>query len=306
MKSVYLMFLRGLGLFLMFILTLDFVSVSKAGDLRTLQERTFNTSMGKKLELNTSSGDVYISTWDRPEVYVKVSGNKRASDKMHFNLQGDNSGVRMEGKSNSSWFSLGWNSVYVKYEIKLPNNYNAFIRTSGGDIKIYDLNGTIKFETSGGDISLFNTKGNTNISTSGGDIKLENTKGDMKISTSGGDIQARNFEGNLKASTSGGDMKLQGKGGRVEASTTGGDITLDYFDTNYGIDLETSGGDITVKVPGNFSADADISTTGGEVECLLPITQTGKLTSSKLKGALNGGGKTLHCYTSGGDIKILK
>lgn len=261
--------------------------------------------MGKKLELSTSSGDVYISTWDRPEVYVRISGNRKAYDKMHFNIQETGDGVKVSGR-NESWFSFGWNVLYVKYEVKLPASYNAAIKTSGGDIKIYDLDGTIKFETSGGDITLINTKGYTNLSTSGGDIKLENTRGDVKMSTSGGDIQVHNFNGNLKASTSGGDMTLEGRGGSVEASTTGGDIMLNYSDTNYGIDLETSGGDITVKVPGNFQALADLSTSGGEIECKLPVTQTGKLSSSRLKGELNGGGKTLHCYTSGGDIKVLK
>ncbi|MGE5431748.1 MAG: DUF4097 family beta strand repeat-containing protein [Syntrophomonadaceae bacterium] len=305
MKSVNYLLKRNFGLFLLMALTLGLVSNLMAGELKTIQEKTLPTSAGKKLELNTSSGDVYISTWDRPEVYVKISGNKRAYDKMHFNIEDTGEGVKVLGKSRS-WFFFGWNVMYVKYEIKVPASYNAAIKTSGGDIKIYDLNGSIRFETSGGDISLINTKGYTDLSTSGGDIKLENTSGDMKMSTSGGDIQVHNFNGNLKASTSGGDMNLDGKGGRVEASTTGGDITLNYSDTNYGIDLETSGGDITVKLPGNFSANADLSTSGGEIECKLPITQTGKLSSSKLIGELNGGGKTLHCHTSGGDIKVLR
>lgn len=305
MKSKnYLLFTR-FALVTSVLLTLGFLSNLNAGELRTIQEKTIPTSPGKKLELSTSSGDVYVSTWDRPEVYVKISGNKRAHDKMHFMIDEGENGVKVLGKSNS-WFWFGWNVLYVKYEIKLPKSYSAYVKTSGGDIKIYDLNGSIKFETSGGDINLVNTSGYTDLSTSGGDIKLENTKGDMKMETSGGDIQVRNFDGNLKASTSGGDMTLEGKGGRVEASTTGGDIMLNFSDTNYGIDLETSGGDITVKVPGSFQASADLSTSGGEIECKLPVTSTGKLSGSKLKGELNGGGKSLHCYTSGGDIKILR
>lgn len=287
------------------VLALSLTSEVIAGELRTLQEKTFPTSAGKKLELSTSTGDVYVSTWDRQEVYVKISGNKRAYDKMHFEMEGDGSGVSIKAKSNS-WMFFGWHNIYVKYEIKVPASYNAYVKTAGGDIKIYDLSGAVRFETSGGDVTLINTKGNMNVSTSGGDIKLENTKGDMKMATSGGDVNVHNFEGNLNASTSGGDIVLEGRGGRVEASTSGGDITLSYFDTNYGIDLETSGGDITVKLPGSFSAYADLYTSGGEIECSLPITKTGKFSSSRLKGDLNGGGKTLHCSTTGGDIKVLK
>jgi hypothetical protein len=181
MKSVNYSLKRISGLFLVLAITLGFANNLMAGDLKTIQEKTLPTSLGKKLELSTSSGDVYISTWDRPEVYVRISGNRKAYDKMHFNIQETGDGVKVSGR-NESWFSFGWNVLYVKYEVKLPASYNAAIKTSGGDIKIYDLDGTIKFETSGGDITLINTKGYTNLSTSGGDIKLENTRGDVKMS----------------------------------------------------------------------------------------------------------------------------
>ncbi|MGE5402206.1 MAG: DUF4097 family beta strand repeat-containing protein [Ignavibacteriales bacterium] len=297
---------RGLKLAVLLIVCVGFLSTLNAGQLKVLHEKTFSTSFGKKLSINTSAGDVYVSTWDKPEVYIKISGNKKAYDKMQFRFESNNEGVNVTAKRDSwfNWFS--WSNVYVKYEIKVPVNYNAVVTTAGGDIKLYDLNGHIQFQTSGGDVTLINTKGEVAVGTSGGEIKLENTIGQINVRTSGGDIKIKNFEGNLTASTSGGDIQLEGKSGKIDASTSGGDIVLKYGDVNQGIDLSSSGGDIIVKVPGDFAAVADLSTTGGDIECDLPITRNGKWSSSKVKGEINGGGKILRCRTSGGDIKVTK
>ena len=55
----------------------------------------------------------------------------------------------------------------------------------------------------------------------------------------------------------------------------------------------------------NSGANIDASTSGGEVTCDLPITVTGKISESRIRGTVNGGGATVHAYTSGGDIRIV-
>lgn len=275
-----------------------------AGDLKIIHEKTFQTELGKEFKLETNSGDVYISTWDKPEVYVKISGNRKAESKMKFRFEKTDDGIIIKGKRDSwfSWFS--WGGVYVKYEIKLPSMYNAEVSTAGGDIKLYDLNGSIDFHTSGGDVFLKNVEGTISTTTSGGEIVIEDNKGKTNASTSGGDIHMKNFNGDISVSTSGGDIILNGNTGKIDASTSGGDIELTYFGINKGIELSTTGGDINVKVPNNFAADADLSTTGGDVSCNLPITSKGKFSSSHLSGRLNGGGPILECTTTGGNIKV--
>lgn len=277
-----------------------------AEDTRVLSERTLQTQNGRNLYLNTPSGDIYISTWDKPEVYVKVLGNRSAEKKIKFRFENTEDGVRLTAK-NDSWVRwLFWSNVYLRYEIKVPAAYSAYVNTAGGNIKLAGLAGSAKLETSGGDVTLLNSRGKIYLSTSGGDIKMDNAGGELRATTSGGDINASNFTGDLNVSTSGGDIHLDGRSGQIKASTSGGDIYLNYKDDNRGIYLETSGGDIVVKVPQNFSASADLSTTGGEVTCDLPITRNGKMTSSKVKGELNGGGRPLNCSSTGGDIKVLR
>jgi hypothetical protein len=68
--------------------------------------------------------------------------------------------------------------------------------------------------------------------------------------------------------------------------------------------VETSGGDIDIRVPAGTGALIDASTSGGEVICDLPITMNGKLDESRIRGTINGGGEMIRARTSGGDIRV--
>lgn len=292
---------------LLALFTLVIIVNPSVAEEKIIHQKTFNTEFGKDLKLNTSSGDVYVSTWDKQEVYVKISGNQKAKDKVNFKFQNNDNGVEITAKRDSWMNFFSWSGIYLKYEIKLPKNYNAYISTAGGDIKLYDVKGELKLETSGGDVFIKGTDGRSHISTSGGDIVAENNEGTLDVSTSGGDIRVKSFNGDVSASTSGGDIVLMGKNGKISASTSGGDVSLDLNDTmNEGIELSTTGGDIQVRVPANFAANVDLSTTGGDVECDIPLTSKGKISASRIRGEINGGGKILDCSTTGGDIHLYK
>ena len=71
---------------------------------------------------------------------------------------------------------------------------------------------------------------------------------------------------------------------------------------NKGIDLETSGGNLVVKLPKSISAEVSAQTTGGDVNCDFQFS--GKLREGNLQGKINGGGNLIKLETSGGDIVI--
>ncbi|QQS35637.1 MAG: DUF4097 family beta strand repeat protein [Ignavibacteriales bacterium] len=281
---------------------------SYAGDdnLRVLHEKTFPISAGKDLKLEAASGDVMILTWDKNEVYVKVLGNDKAEEKIDFRFIGNSDEVEIIAKKEGSvfnWFSSG---IKLKFEIKVPASFNTKVSTAGGDIRLADVKGENNLKTSGGDVWVKNTNGNLNLSTSGGDINLDNNSGEMSVSTSGGDIMCKDFSGSLNASTSGGDIKLFSGNAKVSASTSGGDIAFEYNGKNNGIELTTSGGDITLKVPSDFSAAARLYTSGGDIECNLTTNNVKKISSTKFEADINNGGSPLVCKTSGGDIVVSK
>lgn len=260
-----------LPLFLTAVIAMQFLGTALPEDLSLLHEKTFATTPGKLLKIETQSGSVKIETWDKNEVYVKVYGNNKAKEKLAFKFDEKDWGVYISSKRKDSFWGFNWgNSLRVRFEIMVPKSYNTKVSTSGGNIGVKNLTGNIEGKTSGGDISVID------------------------------------FNGDLEVSTSGGNVELKGGNSRIDASTSGGDVKLDYWGENLGIDLSTSGGDITVYLPADFSAKANLKTSGGSISCELTTNNVVKISSSRFEADLNKGGKNLTCHTSGGDIEVKK
>jgi len=287
--------MRKENTFVRFLLTalvsLMFLGSAAAEELQVLYEKTFDTTPGKLLKVETQTGSVKIETWDKNEVYVKVLGDQKAKEKLEFRFDREDWGVFIGTKRKDGFWGFNFNwgrSPKLRFEIMVPKSYNTKVSTSGGNIGVKDLAGSIEGKTSGGDIKLFGNTGNANTSTSGGDIIFKNHKGNTKASTSGGDVSVADFYGDLDVATSGGDVKL------------------DYWGDNLGIDLSTSGGDITVYLPADFSAKANLKTSGGSISCELTTNNVVKISSSRFEADLNKGGKNFTCHTSGGDIEVKR
>jgi hypothetical protein len=280
-------------------------SYSDDQNLQVLQEKTFQINQGKTLKLDASSGNIEISTWDKNEVYIKISGNTRAKEKTEFTFHNDENKVDVTAKTKSSFF--GWNNgIKLKFEIKVPKNFNPESYTSGGNIKLEGLNGNPNLKTSGGNVYVRNSSGNIRTNTSGGEIWVDNVSGNMKFATSGGNISANNFNGDFDAHTSGGNIKLAGNDSKIYAETSGGDIRLDYKGQNKGIELSTSGGDIEISLPSDFNAAAKLSSSGGRISCDFKGNNAVKISSSKFEADINNGGNPLYAKTSGGNIEVSK
>lgn len=272
-------------------------------NLQVLQEKTFQINEGKTLKLDASSGNIEISTWDKNEVYIKISGNNRAKDKVEFKFHNDENIVNISARSKGGFF--GFNTgIKMKFEIIVPKNFNPETYTSGGNVKLEGLIGNANLKTSGGNIFVRNSSGNIRTNTSGGEIRIENISGHIKLSTSGGNISANNFNGDFDASTSGGNIKLTGNDSRINAETSGGNIMLDYKGENKGIELNTSGGDIRIILPVDFNAAAKISSSGGRISCDFKGNNAVKISSNNFIADINKGGNPLNVKTSGGDIKV--
>ena len=241
---------------------------SKSGDGKIIHEKTFKITAGKTITLNTDAGDIQITPWDKSEVYIKVVGNDNAAEKYdyNFNVSSDEIKVDVDKKGGWSWFS----NISLRFEIKVPSNFNIYANTSGGDIKIGGI------------------------------------KGDINLKTSGGDIWGDRFAGSFVAKTSGGDINIFCNDAKIIANTSGGDIELEYTGMNKGIELKTSGGDIDIKIPTNFNANAELKTSGGDIDCNLTLNNVKKLSETKIDADINNGGAPLTAYTSGGDISVYK
>ena len=294
-------------LILILALTILATSFSFGKELKTIQEKTFSVKDWENLYVNAESADIIVTSWDKQEVYVKVSANQKAEEHLKLKIEKENDAVVVVAKLKNSHSFFNWfgnNNMSLRIEVTVPRKYNADLETSGGNLKLSDLTGGFKLNTSGGNINLNDNNGKLHAETSGGNIKLVNHKGEMDISTSGGNIDCKSVTGDLKAETSGGNVDIELTNGKLYTETSGGDIHIDYTGINKGLEASTSGGTVKVKLPSDFKAKAHLETSGGTVRNHFSNVKDFKVTESEVDCELNGGGNVLRLETSGGDVIV--
>lgn len=273
------------------------------GDLKLLVDKTLPAQTGQKLTVDTYAGNVKITNGTVNEVTVKIYGSSNAEEKLDFDVSSESNGIKVKVTKKSGLNNL--HDLDLKFEITVPLDYNVKVTTGGGNVSLTSLNGDVNVNTMGGNVSLGNIKGDIDISTAGGNISVEQNTGKLKLSTAGGNIKAEKFDGTVDASTAGGNINLTGSNGKVEGSTAGGNIHLDYTGKNNGIDLSTMAGQISLSLPADFDADADLSTMTGRIRCDF-YNAEGTKKFSTLQTKFNNGGEPLKCSTMAGDIKVTK
>jgi hypothetical protein len=152
----------------------------------------------------------------------------------------------------------------LAFQIRLPRQFNVHFESTGGSLKIANLEGDFEGSTMGGGLALTKVDGTVRLKTMGGHIEVKGAVLDGSISTMGGTVFLKDVVGDLEAGSMGGNVRYENVRGRdgklrtpegtpgddieqktVTISTVGGSILLD--EAPVGALVNTMGGDIVVK-----------------------------------------------------------
>jgi DUF4097 and DUF4098 domain-containing protein YvlB len=293
--------------------------------------KTFDLGDGGRFILDSRVGSVTVTGTSSSIVQVVITSNR---DDLEANLELDIeeepgvvrlSAFRREPK-NWFWEAFRWSTAdpfKLEYQIRVPTSTSLEIDTSGGPVRIFDVQGTIELKSSGGSIGLRDLKGAVTAETAGGDIVLERIEGDIRVSTSDGEIGATDLFGSLFAragvgtvrvnGVSGdvdvgvlrGHVKIEGAGGEVTARSAHGSIEVEFAAGNdNGGKLNAMKGRIRVRVDRRVDLLVDAHATDGRIRTDLPVRATGEGSESKLKGTLGSGGRRLTLRSTDGPIVL--
>jgi len=272
------------------------------------------------------TGEVVVDVWRRITRRNKADEEKFLQDHPVTISQDDNTvTVLCHRKGARRWSWGGRSRLEAEYTITVPADFNARLKTSGGSIAVSDVAGEVKANTSGGSLRFARLRASLDGDTSGGGIHMADCEGKLKIHTSGGGIDVSGGAGSLDGHTSGGSVKVKGFRGDARVGTSGGSLTIENVlgqvkgSTSGGsvsavlpsplpgnVELSTSGGSVTVVVPTDAAFDLDAATSAGRVTSDLPVTVVGTVARDRLKGTVNGGGKSVVLRTSSGSIRVKK
>lgn len=294
------------------------ITVAAHAKITRTVEKTFTVQPGGKLTAETQGGNITVKTDDANEVRIVVTqvidanseeAADKALEKLSLNLEQKGNDVSAiatyEKRIGNMWGN--WPPVQVSYTITIPRAFHLHLQTSGGNVKVGSVKGTVNARTSGGDLVFERIDGELDGKTSGGNVSLTEGTARANLSTSGGNIQIDRAGGPTTVSTSGGDIRIESATQLLSAHTSGGNVTAKLTEApRQDMTLRTSGGNVTVTVPRDAGFYLEASTSGGEVsvsKLSMNKVSTNK-SNTKLSATVNAGGPKLTLRTSGGDVRV--
>lgn len=186
------------------------------------ESKTINAGGLNTLKINSSVGDIKISTHESEDAVIKLNISAKTASKEKSEQVIDDFTYSIEENSESIEIDTSFHSILAEninlstnLEITLPENIeNIIISLNVGDISIKNINGKYEVKNNVGSINIENSKASYNLTTNVGEINVSEAAaygssefiintGDIKISLN--DIKDAK---SIKASTDVGDIDI--------------------------------------------------------------------------------------------------
>lgn len=257
--------------------------------------KTYSISGKPTLTIETGDSNLRIhSCGDCKTISVKVHSERKLSDyRLEESQSGDHVSFLFKDKPHIgvhiSWTNHG--ETYV--EVETPGTLDLDAKTSDGNMSARDLEGDLQIHT--GD----------------GGADLNNLRGAIRLKSSDGNMTLQNASGTLEARSSDGHMKVDGNFSAVQLHSSDGGLDFVLADgakLTAASRIESSDGSVNIRVPHDFAADLDISSSDGHIDCSLPLTMdhydSREGSGNHMRGKVNSGGVPLSIHTSDGNVTI--
>lgn len=131
---------------------------------------------------------------------------------------------------------------------------------------------------------------------------------DLDIETFNGGIGVADVSGRIRFEALNGGVRLTEIAGDVQGRTTNGGLHIELAGSSWsgeGLDVETTNGGVTVRVPEDYSARLETGTVNGGIDVDFPVRVQGRI-GRRLTTTLGDGGPTIRAVTTNGGVKIQR
>ena len=177
------------------------------------------------------------------------------------------------------------------------------VHSTSGDVTVTLEDGECQVNSTSGNMSAEKISGNLSYKSTSGDLSVDDVDGTLIVTTVSGDVTAGRVRGTTGVTTVSGDVELHNAPGDLRVSSSSGDVTGAVQGEIQNIAIETTSGDVDLKLPENLRGRLEVRTSSGEVEAHLPMTLE-RATRRQLDAVLGAGSQTTSVHTSSGDVVI--
>jgi Toastrack DUF4097 len=255
--------------------------------------KTYAINGRADLHVQTDDGSVTITSADQNNIYAHVTTTKYAIGSSGVTIEENQSGNSVNIHVRMPHFHWGFwgNNGSVHVDLRVPRNLNLDVNTGDGDVTTQPVSGNIRITTGDGNINANGIHGQIYLHSGDGRIEGSGMDGALQVDTGDGHIT---IDGRFDA------LQVQTGDGSIDASAASGSKIQD------GWNLHSGDGRITLRVANDLNAELDAHTGDGSITVDVPITVSGSLNRSSVRGKLNAGGGLLKISSGDGSIHLEK
>jgi hypothetical protein len=206
--------------------------------------------------------------------------------------------LAVDGKQNGGVSIKGANrsDILVRAMVQAQGDSDADARTTGAQVIVH---------TSGGAV--------TSDGPSGGRWSVQYeifvpAHTNLKIATQNGGVAVTGVQSVIEFHAVNGGVSLKDTGGSVHGDTVNGGISVNIADAQWrgeGLDVSTTNGGVSLRVPEQFSALLDLSTVNGGISVKLPNAAFAR-SGRQVTMTLGSGGPPIRIHTRNGGVSLQR
>jgi DUF4097 and DUF4098 domain-containing protein YvlB len=131
---------------------------------------------------------------------------------------------------------------------------------------------------------------------------------DLDLQAHNGGIAVSDIRGRLEMETTNGGLRLENVSGDVRGRTTNGGVSVALGGERWqgsGLDVRTTNGGVTLRMPERYSARLETSTVNGSMRIDFPVTVQGRI-GRQISTDIGGGGPPIRVSTTNGGVSIRR
>jgi DUF4097 and DUF4098 domain-containing protein YvlB len=254
------------------------------------------------VSIENMAGSVKVVGWDKPEVQVK--GSVGDGGELSFTGGGKRTHVEIESDRNPM-------GVKSDLEVFVPAGSSVEIEGFQASISVSGVVGAVTAETVNGSISHSGAAKQVELQSVNGSIDVAKASGRVQAEAVNGSVVLKDVSGDLEASTVNGKLHvLGGAYDRVQIESVAGNVRFDAgLSSRATLSIETVSGPVELLLPGNVSAEFQVSSFSGAIgnELGPPPEKRHKWTpQTELRFSTGSAGARITIETLSGAIQILK
>jgi hypothetical protein len=294
------------------------VLAARVRAIERIERQSYPVGPGSLITLHVYRGFIKVSAGPAGKVdfaaEIRSNGDsdkaKRIVNGVHLDFGRDAGGAHMIATAPDEkvrWVWEGDAKTVGHYLVTAPPGARLDLATTEGGIEVDDFAGSVKARASKGTIFLRHVDGDVDCGNLFAGIVVSRCGGKARLETRAGNIQTGPLLGPAVIRTVSGDVTIQRAQAGVDAKTDAGDIDVSYPpDFTGASDLETSAGNLIVRLDPDAHATVRASSVWGDVKVRIPLALLeGRNDSRMVVGRLNGGGPTIVAHANGGHVFIL-